>query len=84
MPCSISSINVSVQLVSTVKDAVDDVEGLHSKLDRKRRVEDTNQAVNVKFKQDFHNEVSSMKTELEGFATEQQQHCSNFSDRIGE
>lgn len=72
-----------LQLVSTVQDALGDVEGLHSKLDRKRHVETTNQATHMKFQQGFHCEVSSMKEDLDGFAAAQQQLCSNLSDRIG-
>ena len=70
--------------MSTVQDALGDVEGLHSKLERKKHVECVNQATHAKFQQDFHSEVSNIKTELEDFATNQLQLSSNFSKRIRE
>ena len=73
-----------LQLVTTVQDAIGDVEGLHSKLDRKRHVESSNQATHMKYQQGFHSEVSSMMADLEGFASSQQQTYNNFSNRIGE
>lgn len=69
--------------MTTVEDAIGDVEGLHSKLDRKRHVESSNQATHVKYQQGFHSEVSSMMASLEGFASSQQQSYNNLSDRIG-
>ena len=69
--------------MSTVQDALGDVDGLHSKLDRKRHVESSNQAVNIKFQEDFCSEVSTMKAGLDSFATTQQKLCTNFSNRIG-
>ena len=74
---------LKLQLVTTVQDAIGDVEGLHSKLDRKRHVESSNQATHVKYQQGFHGEVSSMMAGLEGFASSQQQVYNNFSNRIG-
>ena len=70
--------------MSTVQDALGDVEGLHSKLERKRHVESSNQATHEKFQQDFHSKVSSMRAGLEGFATSQQELHNNFSSRIGD
>lgn len=69
--------------MTTVQDAIGDVEGLHSKLDRKRHVESSNQATHVKYQQEFHSEVSSMMAGLEGFASLQQQVYNNFSNSIG-
>ena len=75
--------NLKFQLVTTVQHAIGDVEGLHSKLDRKRHVESSNQATHVKYQQGFHGEVSSMMAGLEGFASSQQQTYNDFSNRIG-
>lgn len=70
--------------MSTVQDALGDVEGLHSKLERKSHVENSNQATHMKFQRDFHSELSAMKAGLEGFTAAQQHLCSSFSSRIGE
>ena len=75
---------LKLQLVTTVQDAIGDVEGLHSKLERKRHVESSNQATHMKYQRKFHSEVSSMMADLEGFASSQQQICSDFSNKIGE
>ena len=75
--------NITLQLVTTVQDAIGDVEGLHSKLDRKRHLESFNQATHVKYQQGFHSEVSSMMAGLEGFASSQQQAYNDFSNKIG-
>lgn len=67
----------------TVQEAVEDVKGLHSKLERKSNVERSNLASTTQFQQDIHTEVNSMCAELQSFATSQQQLCTNFSEKIG-
>lgn len=69
--------------MSTVQEAVGDVKGLHSKLERKSTVESSNLASTSRFQQDIHTEVNSMRTGLERFASSQQQLCSSFSENIG-
>jgi kinesin family protein 11 len=72
------------QLVGVVEDAIGDVDGLHSKLDRKTRVENTNTAATRNFQSTMEGEFEEMQQSLQEFSTTQTQFCQSMSQRIEE
>ncbi|OWF43959.1 Kinesin-like protein KIF11 [Mizuhopecten yessoensis] len=57
------------QLLATVDSALTDIDGLHSKLDRKKEVEMSNEECQLKFKERFQNQISQMEEGVSSFLT---------------
>lgn len=67
-----------------VHDTIGDVHGLHSKLERKSHVEETNLSAASQFQSAVHSDVSALRENVQGYSSAQLQACRDFSGRIGE
>ncbi len=66
-----------------VKDTIGDMEGLHSKLDRKSHVEDNNLTAAAQLQSKVHSEIDTLSLNMQGYSEAQLQACNNFSGGIG-
>lgn len=71
-----------LQLLGVVQETIGDVEGLHSKLDRKSRVEETNLSSVALHQSNMHSAVDTLHHGLQGFSDAQQLAYTQFSARI--
>lgn len=69
--------------MDVVQDSIGDVEGLHSKLDRKSRVEESNLTAASRLGSKVHSEIDALQLNMQGFSEAQLHACTNFSGRIG-
>ena len=69
--------------MNVVEDSIGDVKGLHSKLDRKSRVEDSNLSAAEQLRSNVHSEIHTLSHNMQGYSDAQLQACNNFSGRIG-
>lgn len=72
------------QLLGVVHDTISDVDGLHGKLERKSRVEETNLNAASQFQSAAHSDVRELCEDVRGYASTQQQACRDFSGKIGQ
>lgn len=70
------------QLISTIENAVDDVEGLHSKLDRKSTIESTNKQTATEFNESFGKETSALRDNLHTLKTHQLEFTGSLMESI--
>lgn len=73
----------TLQLLGVVQDTIGDVDGLHSKLERKSRVEESNLGAASQLQSSMHSAVDALCLGVQGYSNTQLQACENFSSRIG-
>ncbi len=74
----------SPQLLGVVENTIDDVDGLHSKLERKSYVEDCNLGAAATLQSNMHSAVNALCLNVREYSEAQLQACGTFSGRIGE
>jgi len=84
MPVVESSVLIDcVQLLKTADVSTSDVDGLHAKLDRKRKVEDTNATVQDVFHSKYVANMDIIDSRLRVFSNSQQQFLSSQRTALG-
>ena len=76
-------ILLCVQLLGVVQESVSDVQGLHSKLDRKTNVEDSNLSTASRFQSHLHFDLDALQCSMADYSESQQQTCKRLSSNIG-
>ena len=70
--------------MNVTRDAIGDVDGLHSKLERKSRVENSNLSATAQFQFKVHSDIEALHHNVQGYSNSQFQACKSFSGKIGE
>ncbi len=71
------------QLVSTVNESLGDLQGLHSKLDRKTCAEENNMVAVGQFRRNIHSRIGNLGLELDKFVGSRHEAYGSFSNNIG-
>ncbi|XP_060073032.1 kinesin-like protein KIF11 [Ylistrum balloti] len=69
------------ELLATVDSALSDIDGLHSKLDRKKEVEASNEECQLQFKERFQSQITQMKEGVNNFLTSTKQYQESLIDK---
>ena len=67
-----------------MEDTIGDVHGLHSKLERKSRVEESNLSAAAQLQSNMSSAVDALHLNVQGYSEAQLHACSKFTSRIGE
>lgn len=67
-----------------MQDTIGDVDGLHSKLERKSNVESSNLNAVALHQSNMHSAVDALRHGVQGYSDAQLQACSQFTARISE
>lgn len=70
------------QLLDVVQDSIGDVDGLHSKLERKSRVEESNLSAAAQLQANMHSSLDALHQNLQHFSSTQQRACVHFTDKL--
>ena len=80
----ILSISHTHKLMNVVQESVGDVQGLHSKLERKSHVEDTNMTAASAFQSHLSSDLDALHSTMVEHSQSVQQKSKHLADKIGE
>ena len=64
-----------------MESSIDDVKGLHAKLDRKKKVEETNEVCHINFQEKFQGHIAQMQENLTLFVNAQKTYNASLVDK---